>query len=464
MKLKIKTATLLLLKLVIVFAIITSSGRAQNNISLVRYNDNFTQFKNDSLKKGFSKLKYISWGNKNYISFGGELREQLQFFKNMNFGDLPPGYPAGNPRQLNHRVMVHANVEWGAHFRFFIQLNNTLRFFNPNPAVAEIDENQLSLHQAFAELKLKHLNVKLGRQELFYGSHRLITVREGPNTRQAFDGLVIKHTYKNGAIDLFALSKVKSQQKVFDDQTFREGLTGIYGTQYFFSKKLGLDYYAVNFQSGQRKYNYRTGFENRQTYGLRFFAALKLWNFDIEGAYQAGKFGELRISAFSISADAGITLFPAKKAMIGLLVNAVSGDRNSNDRTLNTYNLLFAKPAYGLAIPVGSANIMGLSPYLKINPVQKMNILAQVFFLSRYSNQDGTYSPGMTENRPRPEMIYSSVKKAYGIFYLLESNYQHSQQLSLSLDASCFKAGAYPKETGKGKNITYVSFKTTFRF
>lgn len=464
MILKIKKAGLLKCKLVIVFAIMTSAGMAQNNISLMRYNDHFSQNKNDSLKKGFARLKYISLSHRNYISFGGELREQIQLFKNINFGDVPPGFPTINPMQLNHRLMVHANIESGTHFRFFIQLNSTLRFLNPNPVVPEIDENQLSLHQAFAELKLKHWNFRSGRQELFYGNHRLITVREGPNSRQAFDGLVIKHTCKNGTIDLFALTKVKSQQNVFDDQSFREGLAGIYGTQYFLIRKLGLDYYVVNFQSRLRKYNYRSGYENRQTYGVRFFSNWKKINFELEAAYQAGKFGNLKIDAFSIVADFNLTVFPSKKAIAGLAANMASGDKNNVDHKLNTYNLMFAKPAYGLAIPVGSTNMLSIYPYIKINPVQKLNVLVQVFFLARYSNQDGTYSPGMTENRPRPELSFNTTEKSLGIFYILETNFQQSENLSFSFDASYFKAGNYPKETGRGRDITYLSFKSAFRF
>jgi len=455
---------LLIYKITIAITIMVSSVMAQNSISLLRYDDNFLYLKKDSVKKGTARLKYISLRNKNYISIGGELREQFQLFKNLNFGDVPPGYPDINPKQLNHRLMVHANIELGSHYRLFVQLNNTLRYLNHNPVVPEIEENQLSLHQAFAELRLNHWNFRLGRQEIFYGNHRLITVREGPNTRQAFDGLVIKRKNKNGAVDFFVLSKVISRKFVFDDQSFKEGLIGLYGTQYFYNRKMGLDYFAVNFQSKMRKYNYIAGSESRQTYGLRLFSNFKKMNFEFEGSYQSGKFGGLRIDAFSILADMNVTVFPSKNGNVGLAVNTASGDKNNTDERLNTYNLLFAKPAYGLAIPIGSTNIVSIYPYIKINPVQKMNLLAQVFFLARYSDQDGTYSPGMIENRPNPEMAFSSGKKSLGVFYVLETNYQHTKNLSFSFDASYFKAGNYPKETGKGKDITYISFKSTFRF
>ncbi|MEI8205110.1 MAG: alginate export family protein [Bacteroidota bacterium] len=269
---------------------------------------------------------------------------------------------------------------------------------------------------------------------------------------------------KNGSIDFFAVSKVISKKYVFDDEHFKEGLIGIYGTQYFSNIKIGLDYFVVNFQSRLRKYNYQTGFENRQTYGARLFSNLNKINFEVEGAYQSGKFDDLTIRAYNVLADVNILVLPREKGIIGFAANAASGDKNSKDNQLNTYNLLYAKPAYGLAVPIGATNVISLYPYFKINPVQKLNILAQVFFLARNSNQDGTYSPGMVENRPRPNLLFSSTKKSLGELYDVETNYQQTKNLSFSFDTSYFKAGSYPKATGKGKDTAYLSLKSTFKF
>ena len=79
--------------------------------------------------------------------------DPFQIYKNIHFGDVPPTYKNISANQLWHWLMLHSNIELGNYFWIFIQLNNTLRFFNYNPVVPEIDENQLSLHQAFAEIK-----------------------------------------------------------------------------------------------------------------------------------------------------------------------------------------------------------------------------------------------------------------------------------------------------------------------
>ncbi len=446
------------------FTTIVSSTMAQNEINFLRYDDDFSLVKNDSLKKGPDYLKYNSFGNHNYISFGGELREQFQIYRNLNFGDVPPSYQNTSPTQLWHRFLLHTNIEVGNHLRLFIQFNNTLRFLNDNPITSEIDENQLSLHQAFAEVNLHQWKFRLGRQELLYGNSRLITVREGPNTRLTFDGVVIKRTTNKGRIDFLTVSKVISKQNIFDDESFKECLIGIYGTRYFANHKIGLDYFALNFQSKASTYNYRTGFENRQTYGTRLFVNTTKVNFELEGAYQSGTFDNLTIDAYNILVDVNVQVLPSKKGVIGLAANAASGDNDSEDRKLNTYNLLYAKPAYGLAIPIGATNMISIYPYVKINPIQKLNIVAQVFFLARNSNQDGTYSPGMVENRPSPNLLFTSRKKTLGVFYTVETTYRQNKNLSFSFDASYFSAGSYPLATGLGKDIVYISFKSTFKF
>jgi Alginate export len=148
----------------------------------------------------------------------------------------------------------------------------------------------------------------------------------------------------------------------------------------------------------------------------------------------------------------------------GLGANYISGDKNKADNQLNTYNLIYSKPSYGLAAPIGSSNIVNLNPYIRINPIKKLSIYAGVYFLSRQSNQDGTYSPGMAQVRPTPNKLFASSNKEIGKQYAFETTYIYNQNLSFALDGAYFSAGNYVMETGKGLDIKYISFKSTFKF
>lgn len=239
---------------------------AQSQIDWLRYNDDFKSLKVDSVKKkGTQKLKYIALGSVVNISFGGEFREQMQYYRNFNFGDMPSAPNSPDTWQLWHRTMAHTNIEVRTKTRVFTQLGSTFRFLNPNKATPEIDENHLSLHQLFGEY---HVNckwlVRLGRQEMSYGSHRLITFREGPNTRLSFDAAVIKYATEKRNVDIIAISPVISRKGVFDDGTLKDYILGVYATEKLIPRRLDVDCYILNFESERRKYNYQEGADSRR--------------------------------------------------------------------------------------------------------------------------------------------------------------------------------------------------------
>jgi len=77
-----------------------------------------------------------------------------------------------------------------------------------------IDESKLWFKQAFADITLmkgadgkeNSLVMRLGRQEFFFGSGRLVDPREGPNVRQAFDGIALIRKKASWDVRAFARS------------------------------------------------------------------------------------------------------------------------------------------------------------------------------------------------------------------------------------------------------------------
>ena len=437
----------------------------QNPINILRYNDNFAALKTDSTKTGTEKLKYIPLGKNTFLSVGGELREVYQYFENQNFGDVPPTFKEVSTGQVWHRIMAHANLEIGSDMRVFFQLNNTLRLFNPNPLNPEIDENVLSVHQAFIDWNMnKNWQLRLGRQEMGYGNNRILTFREGPNTRLTFDAAILKYKNAKRKIDFLAVSPVISKPEAFDDESLKDFVVGVYANEVVVQKKFLLDYYFLNFTSDQRRYNYVAGKENRQSYGFRAFSQNSKFNYELEATYQTGSFNEQKINAFGLSGDVNYKISTKNNVIIGVAGNYISGDENRSDNELNTYNLIFSKPSYGLAAPIGSSNIENINPYFKINPTKKLFLQAGVYFMQRNSIQDGTYSPGMGQVRPNREKLYASTTREIGTQYSFESNYILNNHVSFAADFAYFVAGQYVKETGKGQNITYFSIKSSIKF
>jgi len=194
----------------------------------------------------------------------------------------------------------------------------------------------------------KNWLVRAGRQEISFANHRLITFREGPDTRLTFNAAVIEYHSGKRKVDVFAMSPVISKTGVLDDQSFKDIIIGAYATEQILPRKLSIDCYILNLNTKRRKYNFVAGKENRQSYGFRLFSENSKFNYELEATYQSGKFNQSTISAFGISADINYKVIPANKFIVGIGGNYMSGDKNKNDNRLNTYNLLFSKPQYGL--------------------------------------------------------------------------------------------------------------------
>jgi hypothetical protein len=457
-----KRITILFSTVLTVFSLL---AQPHKGIHIIRYNDNFSHIKSDSAKSGFDKLKNIPLSKNTLLSIGGELREQYQYFDNQNFGDVPPTFKAVSTGQVWHRAMLHVNVDFGKKARVFVQLNNTNRFFNPNPLTPEIDENQLSLHQAFVDVRFNpHWQLRVGRQEMSYGNNRILTFREGPNTRMSFDGGVLKYQKGKWQVDALGVSHVFGNPKIGDDETFKDFIGGVYATQTVIPKRFLMDYYVLNFTSDRRQYNYVGGHENRQSFGFRAFSRQPVFNYELEATYQTGKFNALKINAFAIAVDVNYRLVEKSKLTIGIAGNYITGDQNSRDGRLNTYNLIYSKPSFGLAAPIGASNITNVNPYVRISPLPKLNLSGGVYFLARQSVADGIYSPGMAQVRRNGETLSNNSAKKIGQQYAFEAAYQHNAHWAFYVDGAYFVAGDYVKMTGKGLPIGYYSAKASFKF
>lgn len=56
-----------------------------------------------------------------------------------------------------------------------------------------------------------------------------------------------------------------------------------------------------------------------------------------------------------------------------------------------------------------------------------------------------------------------STTETYPVLYVFEMNCQQTNNLSFSYDVSYLKSGSYPKTTGMGEDVVYISFKSLLR-
>lgn len=454
-------------KLFVLFLTICSLDGVSQNIpdfKQLRYEEDYTVLKKDSVSNWYKKMKYaaVPKNSNTYMSIGGDIRYQYFWFQNEAWGEAPKdkdGY-------IFTRYLAHADFHAGKHFRTFIQLQSS--FANGmEKAPSPVDENQLDLHQAFFDVALplkKHsLTVRVGRQELLYGSQRLVAVRDGPNNRHSFDATKLIYAHSNWKADLFFSHYVRSKQKIFDDGFNKN--TRFWGV-YIVKNKLPLlkniDLYYFGLRKRNTTFDDGNGKELRHSIGGRIWSNKSNWRYDIEGVYQFGSFADKRIAAWTFSVNTGYRFSAVKfKPEPGLKTEFISGDNQYDDNRLQTFNPLFPRGGYfGLVSLIGPSNLFDIHPSLAFELTRKLFLNMDYDIFWRYSENDGIYGPNVA-------LIYSGKNNAHkyiGRQFSTDLVYTPNNFLYFRCEFTWFKAGDFLKAASPGKNILFTAITTQLKF
>jgi hypothetical protein len=186
-------------------------------------------------------------------------------------------------------------------------------------------------------------------------------------------------------------------------------------------------------------------------------AGEKGWRLEAEPVLQFGRFNAKRILAYSFYGTV------QKKMTIGnvqltpsLSFGDFSGNQNSTDNTLNTYNPMYPKPAFGLMVPLAPINLLVCNPGFKLSASARWQFSADAIFFWRERHADGLYTP-FIEQIYTADPVSTSYSRFIGTNYTAGFDYKITTYLSFGVLGGYFKTGGYPKETGHGKNTTYIS-------
>ncbi len=432
---------------------------------MLRAEEDYRQLSGYQTMHFLERLKYISLGEKPgfYLSVGGEFRSQYERFNNLAFGaeeDDPSGW-------LLQRLMLHTDWRLGR-FRIFTQFLSASHFFETTES-SPVERDDLNLHQGFIEYRFdlaedQHLTARLGRQELWYGSRRLISVREGPNVRLSFDAAKVVFETPELKIDAFYAQPVRNQPTVFDNSRISdEKLWSAYAvlkTPRFVPGSL--DLYYIGLQSDRRLYEEGQASETRHSIGLRHWGEYKRWRYNHELVYQFGSFGKGDISAYTISVDVAYRLSERGwKPEIGLKTEIISGDKAQGDGDLNTFNALYPRAAYfGLIAQIGPANLVDFHPSITFNPFADYEFTLDWDFFWRHRLSDGFYGPNAFLERPGS----ASNQRFLGHQPGFEMARGFGRYWEASFEGSWFITSDFFEQTGEGRNILHFAVTTRFKF
>jgi hypothetical protein len=414
----------------------------------------------------FDPVKFIRLNESGtaYLTIGGEIRQRYEYFENPLWGDAPQD-PNG---YLLQRYMLHSDLRWTETFRLFAQLKSgieTDRTGGPRPS----DRDELDVHQAFFDIKVPigssgSLTIRPGRQELVYGSSRLISSREGPNVRQSFDAARGIFMMGNARVDAFAARPVETDPGVFDDDTDMErALWGLYSVFQIDAMRGGnLDVYYLGFENEGARFDQGSGHEERHSFGTRIWGELSGWDYNFEFVYQFGNFGVGDIRAWTAASDTGYTFQDLPlKPRVGLRADITSGDRDRTNPDLQTFNPLFPKGSYFTeSALIGPANHIDLHPSVTLHLTDALTVTLENDTFWRESVDDGLYGPAVNLLRSGANSRARYVGTQPSIVF----EYEPNRHLTFVASYSHFFSGRFIKESGPGEDVDYVTAWVTFRF
>lgn len=412
---------------------------------LMRYDENYSVLK-DSTETFYNSLKYIplSHSGSVYLSLGGEARQELDYAANEDWGEID----LGRDFFWLQRYDFHADLHVSNRIRIFGQLRSGLED-GRNNGPRGIDEDKLNIQNLFMDYVLyiksgRKLTLRVGRQEIQYGSGRLIDVREGLNLRLYFDGAKLAYASPHLKVDAFMMANAQVHTGAFDNTSSKKGnLWGVYST-YVIPKSGTLDFYYLGINRDNARFDEGIADESRQTVGTRFSKKDAGFVYNIEAIYQFGSFGSDDISALGISSEIGYVFDEVKGAPTAKLKSDyISGDKNKDDGKLGTPNPLYPNGGYfGMNPQVGPANLVSIHPNLTWNPHKKVTLNLEVVLDWRQSTEDGVYRPDGSLRLSSSD----SKEKYIGTTYITTLSWNINNFLNYNLGVQYFQTGSFINE------------------
>lgn len=421
---------------------------------LMRSQEDYT-FLKDTPRKGWAKIKYVPLSNDNFLSFGGDIRMEHQYLMNED-------WTSGNDdRPLFLRFMFHTDLRLGPNVRIFTQLKSGHAIGRNGPPMG-LNVDRLDIHQLFLEIWMGNSRVELGRQELKYGSRRLISIREGTNVRQSFDGARWIFEKPNHRLDVLVFAYNPQRIGYFDNRIDTD--QAIWGAYYVWNtpvEQINLDLYYLGSRNLSPRFEAGTYAETRHSFGLRHWGSWGNFRYNNELVFQVGAFNDGKIKAWTASTDLYYMIPGKVRITPGIKADLISGDESPEDDVLQTFNPLYPRGGYfGLLAVIGPANLMDLHPSIKINPDEKWMINLDWDFFWRHRLGDGIYFPS-----GRLNVAGSSSEER---FIGHQGGIQVSRTINrfLEVEASYFYfvAGAFIKEVTEGANYSLLGTSVNFKF
>ena len=367
------------------------------------------------------------------------------------------------------RSRVYADLWFQDLFRVYVEFLDA-ESFNQRLAPLAIDRDRDDLLNAFADIKLGEVDnnpvyFRIGRQELIFGSERLITSKDWANSLETFEGLKTWYRSDKLDIDAFYVQPVIPNAEHFASVDDKQGFAGLWET-YRPAKEQTLDLYVLNLENRNpvaQQFLAEPGGRgglNVTTFGARSYGEQHGLLWDFEGMYQLGEFTNEPISADAWVVGLGwhFANLPTNPS-IWVYDDFASGSHHPGHGDDGTFNQLFPYGHYylGWLDLVGRQNINDFNLELQMYPTNWITFLWQYHVFHLDSATDALYNAAGTALRRDPTG-QAGTDVGDELDFLLSFHLDVHQDIIVGY--SKLFAGDFIKRTGPGGSpeLFYVQY------
>lgn len=316
-----------------------------------------------------------------------------------------------------NQTRIWADADVNEHLRVFIQLQDARTFGAEGTTVGFANtygENSiLDIHQGYFDVRNLFdlpLTVRVGRQEIVWGDHRVIGNFVWSNVGRTFDGGRFMWDTDSIHAEAFAVTVDEDGFLAVDGDDNSD--ESIYAALIGFKKLipnglLELMYIQKNDQDDTSSHYAATGYTAQASgdplvihdFGIRIDG--KLPNFDavdytVEAHGQVGDYGDMNQQAWAFAGRAGYTFKEvAWKPRIGFEYAYASGDDDTDDNDHETFDNLYPtnhwQGNYGFIDLLSWQNVHDFRGNIKVSPSNRLTVQVDYHYFLLDEEEDGWY-------------------------------------------------------------------------
>ncbi len=329
--------------------------------------------------------------------------------------------------------------------------------------VFDLRQGWLNLHGSVRAVPVEFI---VGRQELKFGSERIVGISDWTNNSRTWDGFDLR-LGKETRIDLFSTSVVTVNPSSLD--THGSGLTfhGAYGKiPHLLPRATLAPYLLFHNVRGVTGAQGVRGNQLEATFGAEVDGLLPA-KFSYEGnaALQRGSYSNEAIRAGQSFVK---VYYLAQKLpwrpRVGGEFDYATGDAHTDPKRMGTYDQQYPSNhnAFGNVDLFGYQNIRQERINLDLGPAANLSFLLQGGFLDLAQVRDSVYSGAGTVAIPVPAQGFTSNQ--LGTEFDFSGKYVYHKYLVANFGVGHLFPGAALAQAGKGAAATLGYFSLTYRF